>query len=295
MKNGLRAFALTLSLGSFVAATADTVVGANGAWQNNWSQSTLVANSASPNGGTPYWNNASGDGPKDNVGWCLTGGGSCTMSGSPNAALPYFGNGSSSVGTMYFASNGSSLTVSLLDVLTTQTTTAGGYDVFGYYLANTGGTASGTNLVPLFDSRTSILGATSNINSIANGQNYGFYIENIQGGGTVYESDYFYFMDSSADYATGAMPADNLQHFAVFQGANSYFIGDADGDNCQNGFQPGTSPCVPSSQFDFNNLLVQVSSTALATPEPASLGLAGGALVFLTLLPRRKKAGLSEN
>ena len=171
--------------------------------------------------------------------------------GAPGT-LPYFGNGSGSASSMYFNSAGGPMNVSLQTLLTTQTSIGNGYDVFGYYLATGDGSApASVTLNPLFDSRTSAVGAASNL-SITAGQNYGFYIEKIKGDGTQFATDYLYFMDSSANTANGSMPADALQHFAAFQGANgSFFLGDVDADACQNGFQPTNSPCVPASQFDY--------------------------------------------
>lgn len=294
-KNLSRFFALALSAGG-VMAHADSLNG-NGTWQN-WSAANLAADGSSPNAGTPYWNNGSGDGPKANVGWCLAGGGSCSMPAGTVGAIPYYGNGAATASSMYFTSSGAPLTITLQTVMTTQTSTASGYDIFGFYLANSTGKApSSASLTPLFDSRTNTPGTSFALTTLLPGDNYGFYIENVQGSGTPFVTDYFYFMDSSSNIATGSMPADALQHFATFDaGGGTYFLGDVDGDACSGGFQPGTSPCVPSSQFDYNNLMVQIVAGNVAnTPEPASLALMGAGLCVVGAVLRRKKKAEFEN
>ncbi len=292
---GLVVIALALSAGTATLANGDTLYG-SGSWQSGWSSSSLVVDGNSPGAGTPYWNNNSGDGPKANVGWCLAGGGSCTMPAGAPGTLPYFGNGSGSASLIYFMSNGSPMDVSLQTIMTTQKSLASGYDVFGYYVANQSGNApAGVALTPIFDSRTSAVGTVSSLSGLVAGQNYGFYIENIQGGGTQFATDYFYYMDSTASTANGSMPADSLQHFAAFSGANgSYFLGDVDGDACQGSFQPNSSPCVPSSQFDYNNMMVELTPGAGNTPEPAPFALIGGGLLVVGAIVRRRKNLVSE-
>ncbi len=293
-KNNKVSYLLALALSAGCGVTYADSLNGNGSMQS-WNSSSLVVNSSSPGIGTPYWNNTSGDGAKENVGWCLAGGGNCSMPAGTQGNIPYYGNGSSSASMMYFTSSGNPLTLTLETLLTTQTTTAGGYDVFGYYITNGSGSAASASLVPVFNSTTDKVGSTAAV-ALTAGENYGFYIENIQGSGTQYATNYLYFMDSASNTANGSMPADSLQHFATFTSGNgNYFLGDVDDDACQGSFHPGTSPCVPQNEFDYNNMIVEVNGSGANIPEPASLLLMGGGLCLLGGVLRRKKARSFEN
>ncbi|MBV9404817.1 MAG: PEP-CTERM sorting domain-containing protein [Acidobacteriaceae bacterium] len=259
-------------------ADADTITaaGLSATWQS-WSSANLYSNPGQTPG-TPYWNNSSGDGPKANIGWCLAGGGTCTLAAGVPGNLPYLGgSGGSSAPDLYFTASGNALVT--LQVSSTDAKTSTNVSVFGYYLADSTGAPTGS-VVQLFSS-TDPAGKTATI-SFTPGQNYGFYTENIQGAGTPYATDYFFYMDSAYNSANGSMPADALQHFAIFQSGPSYFLGTVSADACQNGFLPQTSPCVLSSAFDYNDIVVQLGSV----PEPASLGLLGGSLVLVGLFTR---------
>lgn len=265
-----------LCLGS---ANADTLNGSGGSWQSasSWTQAQLYGGT-SPTPGTPYWNNNSGDGPKGNIGWCLTGGSTtCTMSGGPNTTLPYFGTSSgASVANMYFTSTG--LPVSLtVDGIHTNEIIADAYDVFGYYEVPASGTP---NLIPLLSTNPSgaspaTVGSTVTFDPTGN---YGYYIENIKGAGTAFESDYFFYMNDGWDQELSLGP-DSLQHFAVFQDGSNYIIGDVDGVGCTNNVA-----CVAPTDFDYQDIVI----TATNTPEPTTLGLMGGSLLLLGGLLRRK-------
>src|SRR5579875_1097892 len=100
-------FAVLLFTAAAIPANADTLVGAagSGSWQSWAMSNTLVNASNQPTYGGPYWNNASGEGSKNNIGWCLVGGGGCSMP-NPPGNLPYFGNGTAAVPTMWFATGG---------------------------------------------------------------------------------------------------------------------------------------------------------------------------------------------
>lgn len=268
-----------LALLPYGMASADTITGTGGSLQSasSWSQSQLV-DGTSPTPGTPYWNNSSGDGPKGNIGWCLTGGSStCTMAGAPGTTLPYFGAaGGSSVSNMFFTSSGVPLTLTV-DGIHTNETTANAFDVFGYYTI-TGGTPG--SLVPLFTTNPSgsaaSAGSTATL-SLTAGTNYGFYIENIKGFGTANESDYIFEMSGQNQELT--LGPDNLQHFAVFQTSSGYVIGDQDGVGCTTNVA-----CVNPLYFDYNNFVV----TTTAVPEPGTVGLIALSLLLLGGLLRRR-------
>jgi hypothetical protein len=270
------------------AIRADTLIGTGGAWQSGWTQAQLVQGT-SPTPGTPYWNNLSGDGIQGDIGWCLTGGSpTCVMAGSPGAPLPYYGTAAGgSVSSMSFTSSGSSLS---LAAIITNETTAGQYDIFGYYVVPTSGAPT---LVPLFSTQPgasqAMVGSTATLN-LAAGTNYGFYVENVQGAGGPNESDYLFYMNSALndnvfDGGTPTAGPDSLQHFAIFQNSNGYVVGDVDAYACASPSQQGSSPCIMASQFDYNDLIVTVSPT---TPEPATLGLMGIGVILGAGLLRRK-------
>ena len=231
--------------------------------------------------GVYYWNNNSGDGPQANVGWCLVGGAQCGMQ-NPPGYLPYYSSGGSAPADMYFTSSGSGSTVTLRLTLTDQKGQNGnGIDEFGIYLTDaTGHTISDPTVI---FSSTDTPGSKSAAVTLAAGQNYGFFIENVQGVGTSNETRYFYYMDSTDNTATGSMPADSMQHFAVFSDGATYYIGAVDGDACQGPFHAGTSPCIPASEFDFNDFIVQVNPA----PEPASTMMVGAGLLLLGAIVRR--------
>jgi len=280
-----------ISLNIFVpvAARSDTLNGLAGRWQS-WDASQLTG--GAQNLGFPYWNNLSGDGPNANIGWCLIGGGSCDAGGIPLGAVPYYGTATGgSVSNLYFTSSGESVTFGLKLTLTNANGGANGLDVFGYYLTNSTGTAI-LSRTPLFTA-SSTIGSQVVLPFPAN-QNYGFYIENIAGLGTPDETDYFFYTNSSANSANGSMPADTLQHFAIFQvlAGTNYVLGTVDGNACQPPLFTGmNSPCVPATEFDYNDIVVSLqfgSGNQTSTPEPVSAGLVGVALLGVICLSRRK-------
>lgn len=213
-----------------------------------------------------YWNNYSGDGPQANIGWCLIGSSQCGMQ-NPPGDLPYYSASGNAPSDMYFTSTGGHNTTTLELTLTSQKGGPNGVDFFGYYLTNANGTVI-TNPTALFTANNAV-GSSIDLPSVPVGDNYGFFIENIQGFGTINQTEYIYYMDSAANTTSGSMPADNLQHFAIFSSDGiNYYIGASDPDACQGSYQPGTSPCVPASDFDYNDIVVELTPTTV--PEPAS-------------------------
>ena len=275
-------FLISLLILNSVAARGDSLNGPAGGWQS-WNAAQLTGSSETL--GTPYWNNLSGDGLNANIGWCLVGGGNCSAAGNPSGALPYYGtNTGGALSNLYFTSSGELVTSRLQLILTNANGGANGVDVFGYYLTNSSGTAL-LSRRPVFTASDSI--GSQVVLPLTAGQNYGFYIENISGLGTPEETDYFFYTDSALNAADGSMPSDMLQHFAIFQASAgaSYVLGMVDGNACQPLFTGMNSPCVPASEFDFNDIVVSLQFTTPGnqspTPEPVSTGLIGtGLLIF---------------
>ncbi len=200
----------------------------------------------------------------------MTGGGQCsipnapgtTASGAANATFyglstgvtgtvssPPVNVGSTDApGNFWFTSTGSPIPTQIAAVLTNQVGTNNqGLLVFGYYQTNSTGTVPSISaLNPLFNTSRNGVGASSTF-SVASGQNYGFYLENIQGQGLPSETDIYYFMNASADFATnGGTFTDPNQHFAVFESnanPNNFIIGGSGAPACVGGNTPFNSPC----------------------------------------------------
>ena len=299
-KNYLK-LALILSLSGASAAYCDTLNGGGATW-NDWSSSSLVVNQSSPGIGSPYWNNISGDGNSMNIGWCINGGGNCTLANGNPGYEKYFGQaGGAAPLNMYLTSYGNQI----LSLQGINTNAIGGVntDIFGYYLTDNTGAPILSTMKPIFTTGVNGVGATFNLSTIGGGTNYGFYIENIQGATTANETDYYFFMDSLAntsDLASAGMgsngngnvmPADSNQHLVFFQQANSpssYYIGTMGADACNPPqYQPGMTPCVPANQFDYQDMVIELTTNAV--PEPASLALFGSGLLLTGFLLLRRK------
>lgn len=243
-------------------ANADTLNGVGGTWTTWQQMSTLVSASS----GGPYWNNPSGDGSEYNIGWCLAGGGNCTIPNAPGN-LPFFADGNSAINNMWFTTGGSSVTVSLKGVFTSQSSPASGIDYLGYYTLdpNTGNITSSTRLLNAGEPI-----ATNVLFTVGPNTSYGFYLENVQGQGLSDETDYWFYMNSTKDQISNGTTPVASQHFAVFNDLNSLYLGIEDGIGVPDG--------------DYNDLIVQVTST----PEPATTALAAIGLLAFAILFRAK-------
>lgn len=263
------------------AATADTVTGGQiTAWNPNY-----LYGYPSYIPGLYYWNMASGDGPRANIGWCLIGGGECGMSNSPGA-LYFYSVSFTAPSAFYFSSNGHPSTAILRASVTDQKGVGNAFDIFGYYLADDAGVPILGTEQPMFTSNDPA--GTNYTYNFATGQRYGFYIENVQGPNAPNQTTYLFSMNAASNFASGSMPADPVQHFSVFQTGSTFYLGANDANACLNGFQPGASPCVEASEFDYNDMIVELDT---GTPEPASIALvsSGGLLLVGGLLRRRRR------
>jgi hypothetical protein len=271
-------------------ATADTL---SGAVLINWNPNYLYGGpSYVP--GLYYWNNDSGDGTDANVGWCLVGSGQCAMKNAPGRISFYATPSLTAPTDMYFTSAGHAMQLTL-DLSLTAEKGGGGMDFFGYYLTDSTGAQIGNPTIVFNSNQAS--GATALLPSLSPGQNYGFFIENIQGYGTSsQQTDYSFYMNSSANSSTGFMPAGNLQHFAIFQYGATYYLGTVDAAACSGSFTVDNSPCISSSQFDYNDMVVQLSSVVgqaevgHADPVPEPAGLLPLGIIVVALAVRRRFA-----
>lgn len=259
---------------------ADTVAG-TGDWQS-WSAANLIQG-VSPTPGLPYWNNLSGDGSRYNIGWCITGGGNCTIPGTPGN-VPYFGpNGSDAPSDMAFVNSNYAVTATLEAAITNSRS----IDVFGWYALNTDGSIG--PLHPLFSPSDSAgLAQTFTPSS-----RYGFYVEQDQGTAIdPFASKYLFFMDSAENRVEGyPNPSDNLQHFAVFDaqtgtanGTTPYYIGAVDTRACT---PNGSGTCDSTANFDYNDFIVRLDT--VDSPEPATLGLLLCSLILSAALLRQRR------
>ncbi len=293
---------ILLVTGGAPSAFSDTL---NGGTLTTWNPNRLYSLSSYVPG-LYYWNNGSGDGPEANIGWCIVGSSQCGSQSvpgyNPPGYMPYYSNGGlGAPSNMYFTSNGSPAQVTLQVALTSQKGGTVGVDFFGYYLTDsTGSTVSNPTA---FYTSNNPTGTSFTIPAMAAGQNYGFFIENVQGFGTAFQTEYIYYMNSASNLGTGTMPVDNTQHFAVFSNGGTYYLGAKDADACAGAYQPGSSPCVPYSEFDFNDIVIELNTSTqppishmlLAgttdlsqTPEPGSASLFAVGLIGAAALIRRR-------
>lgn len=253
----------TIAMAGTLPLRADIV---NGGTLQTWTASQLTNNSAAGTPGTPYWNNADpGDAPTGNanIGWCLAGGGGCTLPGGAPGVLPYYGpGGSAAPSNLYFTGNiGSNTSSTLLVAITDQKGGGNPIDNLYYYLTNSTGTIISAPIL-LFSAAAAQ--NTTVAMTIPVGDGYGFELTN----GTVgAPNPNTYLMN---DTAAGNTDPGN-QHFAVFQQSSSlFYIGAEDAP-------------FASSDKDYNDMVIRLQTT----PEPVPVALIGGSLVLLGALVRR--------
>jgi hypothetical protein len=222
-------------------AFADSIVGSGG-WQT-WT--------TSDQDGAPYWDHTSSDGANKNVGFYLTNTGAFTGSTTGPGAIPFWGNaynsgndtGGTAVTSFSFTSTGSSQAALKIEIAGLANT-----NVFGWYE-----TASGTTH-QIFSGPDSA-GATATFTPTSS---YGFYFSTADG---IFKTQ----AGSNSAYV-------NEQHFAVFQGADGFWLGMED-------------QAFFHSDEDYNDMIVKVSPV----PEPMTSLLLGLGLVGLAGARRFKK------
>jgi hypothetical protein len=248
----------------------------------------MPANLASltPDSGTPYWNNDSGDGSQKNIGYFLTGTGGFSGGTDYNPQGYLSQPGTPDMPANFdLARTTNSLQITLLGTDTTDRT-----DVFGYYDASQTTTAGAEATEhPLFDTTSSVTGSTTvNLASslAASGiTNYGFYMVKCADHPACTQT-YTFFSNSALDIASG--DSAGHQHFALFNSAadpNVFYLGSEDW------FWSGPV----ENLGDYNDMVFLINSDGIPTPEPATFVLVGAGLLGLGIahFRRSSKAGRS--
>ena len=125
--------------------------------------------------GNPFWNNASGDGSKMNIGYCIYGGGNCNGGVPLDANAPYLASksgASQSADDVYFTVDGNVSTDIVLKI-SSLNSVLGWYDMHGHFgIINPGGATGDFSFHPTGD--FGLFG--TNITGYKNGQaQYGTY------------------------------------------------------------------------------------------------------------------------
>jgi hypothetical protein len=239
-------FAMFALIAASAQVQADTI--APGGSFQSWNASTLSTT------GGPYWNNASSDSANANIGWCLAGGGSCSIAGTPGA-IGFYGVGNSAVSNIFFNGTGATVSVTFLGGV------AGFADTFGWYAIN----PANPNVVPPAASQHAIAGNSHTATPTPVGQTMTF---NAGAG-----SDYGFYLNNGSQtfFSQSSLNSDSTQHFAIFTDGTSFYIGSED--------------VAGGGDRDYNDMLVKITPSAPGgptdVPEPMSMSMLGGGLIVL--------------
>jgi hypothetical protein len=236
-----------IAMTSVMVLHADTINGSATANWQSWTTATLNSD------GNPFWDGNSWDGAKKNIGWCMAGGGNCTITPTPGT-LNYWGTLSGGADTkVYFTNTGSAK-----DAPTLQIEIAGNanYNSFGWASITFNNT--GFHIGPGNQIFSGPDGAGKSV-TFTPTTNYVFYMAAPNG-------DVYY------TYGSGNVGDAGTQHFAIFNaGGGAFYLGIED-------------LRLNSSDRDYNDMVIKVSDV----PEPTSLVLLGSGLFTAAGAFRRK-------
>jgi len=238
-----RCLILVLLALSSTATMADTISGSAGAGWQSWTNTSLNQN------GIPYWDGTSSDGAKKNIGYCLTGAGSCGMSNPPgNLSYWGFSNGAADPNITFNGTGGSNVATMQIEIA-------------GYANLNQFGYMDSTGMHVLFTGSQGS-GATTTFTAIGS---YVFFI--ISGNGQTY------FTNSSLNPSGDQ----NFQHFAVFGGGTPgvFYLGIED--------LPGGQ-----GDKDYNDMVVKIAPTKVPEPGSVGM-LAMGLAVLMRRAQRKAR------
>jgi hypothetical protein len=228
-------------------AMADTLVSND---SGSW-QGTWTANENN----NPFWDHTSWDGSQKNIGYYISGTGAFTTQylpyNGPGSYLPYLGVETAADKNFYFEKD-SNQSIAALKI---EIAGDAGYNEFGWYDYDSSGQKV---LHVIFDGEA---GSSSAYTFTPLSTKYGFY---------------FVGKRSETDVIGTWYTEGNGDHFAVFSatGSEVYWIGMEDLNLC-------------SSDLDYNDMVVKVSSVSVPVPEPTTMLLVGLGLIGLAGIRRR--------
>jgi hypothetical protein len=267
--NATRLFAalLVVLAGGFPAAAGTIVATTCGSCGfQTWSAADLNEN------GSPYFDNKSGDGLRENIGYWLTDTGGIDAGDdalSPAQAINYFGTASGDPALDYYFT-ASPAGASYDGQIKVEIAGFAGSNRFGWYVPGDP------------DSRTQIFGGSANQGDTfsftlpAGQSDFGFYLRS---------GDNKYFYTESSLNAAGYQ----FQHFALFSnGGDSFWLGIEDAKLVEETLFKNGKKRIG----DFNDMVVSFSEVPRdgEIPEPSTWAMLGSGLIALSLVRFRRRA-----